>query len=260
MPTRVLPSTASCSPSPPASPSDLAPALAATRTDLAQALHAESMHGTERDRRPWSARNLLVVVPLAVSLMLLLGAGVALRNVRKAYLAGPSFDASRLIDVSVRLNMQGYDEARTRQFQEDLRTRMAATPGVASLAMATAMPLSNGAGWFPFVAEGGTPSRFSTPHTDYNIVSPEFWPTIGVTMVRGRALTAADREGSEPVALVNQELMRRYWPGDEAIGKRIRLASSPTFFTIVGIAPGPGGRLPGIDHRAADRLRAIHAG
>ena len=214
----------------------LAPALAATRTDLAQALHAESMHGTARDRRPWSARNLLVVVPLAVSLMLLLGAGVALRNVQKAYLAGPSFDTSRLIDVSVRLNMQGYDEARTRQFQEDLRARMAATRGVTSLAMATAMPLSNGVGWFPFIAEGAPP-RLSTPHTDYNIVSPEFYSTIGVTMVRGRSFTAADREGSEPVALVNQELMRRYWPGDEAIGKRIRLASSPTFFTIVGIAP-----------------------
>ena len=215
----------------------LAPALAATRTDLAQALHAESMHGTERDRRLWSARNLLVIVPLTVSLMLLLGAGVALRNVQKTYLSGPSFDASRLFGVSLRLNTQDYDEARTRQLQDNLRARIAATPGVTSLAMATAMPLSHGVGWFPFVVEGAPPSRISTPHTDYNIVSPEFLSTIGLTMVRGRAFTAADRQGSEPVAWVNQELARTYWPGQEAIGKRIRLASGTTFFTIVGIAP-----------------------
>ncbi len=215
----------------------LAPALAATRTDLAQALHTESMSGSQRDRRLWAPRNLLVAAPLTVSLMLLLGAGVALRNVQKAYLSGPSFDASRLIGVDLRLNSQGYDEARTRQFQDGLRARISAIPGVASVAMATAMPLSNQAGWLPFMVEGTSSSRSSAPHTDYNIVSPEFFTTIGVAMVRGRVFTAADREGSEPVALVNQELARQYWPGEESIGKRLRLAGSATFFSIVGIAP-----------------------
>jgi len=215
----------------------LAPALAATRTDLAQALHTENMSGTQRDRRLWAARNLLAIVPLTVSLMLLLGAGVALRNVQKTYLSAPSFDASRLIGVSLRLNMQGYDEAHTRQFQDDLRARIAATPGVASVAMATAMPLSNGVGWLPFTVEGTSSSRFSALHTDYNVVTPEFFATIGVAMDRGRGFTAADREGSEPVVLVNEELARTYWPGEESNGKRIRIASSATFFNIVGVAP-----------------------
>jgi len=215
----------------------LAPALAATRTDLAQALHTESMSGSRSDRRPWAPRNLLAIVPLTVSLMLLLGAGVALRNVQKTYRSAPSFDASRLIGVSLRLNMQGYDEAHTRQFQDDLRARISATPGVASVAMATAMPLSNQAGWLEFAVEGASPSRYSSPHTDYNVVTPEFFATIGVAMVRGRGFTASDREGSEPVALVNEELARTYWPGEESIGKRIRVASSATFFNIVGVAP-----------------------
>jgi len=218
----------------------LAPALAATRTDLAQALHTESMSGSERGRRPWAPRNLLVIVPLTVSLMLLLGAGVALRNVQKAYLSGPTFDASRLIGVSLRLNMQGYDEARTRQFQDDLRARIAATPGVASVAMATAMPLSNATGWLPFTVEGTSSSRSSTLHTDYDIVTPEFFATIGAAVVRGRDFTAADREGSEPVALVNQELARQYWPGEESIGKRLRLTGSTAFFSIIGVAPDLG--------------------
>jgi predicted permease len=215
----------------------LAPALTATRTSLAQALHAESMLGTQRDRRPWAPRNLLVVVPLTVSLMLLLAAGVALRNVQKTNLSGPSFDASRLIGVGLRLNAQGYDEAHTRQFQDDLRARISATPGVVSVAMSTAMPLSNQVAWLPFTVEGTSSSRSSSPHTDYNVVTPEFFATIGVGMVRGRGFTAADREGSEPVVLVNEELARRYWPGEESVGKRIRLAAGATFFNIVGVAP-----------------------
>jgi predicted permease len=215
----------------------LAPALAATRTNLSQALHAESLSGTERDRRPWSPRNLLVIVPLSVSLMLLLGAGVALRNVQKSYLSGPAFDATHLIDVSFRLNMQGYDEARTRQFQDNLRQRIQGMPGVGSVAMATNMPLAN-AGWFPMEIAGAPSStEDASPHTDYNIVSPGYFETVGAPVARGRDFTSADREGSQPAALVNQELVRCYWPNEESIGKRIRLAGSGTFFTVVGIAP-----------------------
>jgi predicted permease len=216
----------------------LAPALAATRTNLSQALHAESLSGTALDRRLWSPRNLLVMVPLTASLMLLLGAGVAVRNVQEIYLGGPAFDASRLVGVSFALNMQGYDEARTRQFQDNLRLRIAAMPGVASMALATALPLANGAAWLPLVVEGAPPpAGDQAPHTDYNIISPGYFETIGAAMARGRGFTPSDREGSAPVALVNQELARQYWPHEESIGKRIRLGGGSTFFEVVGVAP-----------------------
>src|SRR5205814_2300163 len=118
----------------------LAPALTATRTNLAQALHATGLLGgaNSKSRSIWSARNALVIVPLAVSLMQLLGAGVAVRRVQRAAFNGPAFDASRLIGASFRLNMQGYDQARTLQLQENLRQRITRMPGVTSVALATA--------------------------------------------------------------------------------------------------------------------------
>jgi predicted permease len=184
---------------------------------------------------------LLVIVPLAVSLMLLLGAGVAVRRVQQSYLSGPDFDISRLIGISFRLNMQGYDEARTLQFQDNLRQRIVAMPGVVSVALATQLPLSNSAGWFPMAVDGAAPSALeSAPHTDYNIVSPGYFETIGATILRGRGFAASDSEGTPPVALVNQDLVRQYWPNEEPLGKRIRLAGSSVFFEVVGVAPDLG--------------------
>jgi predicted permease len=219
----------------------LAPALAATRTNLAQAMHGEGLPAAalSKSRRVWSARNALVIVPLAVSLMLLLGAGIAVRRAQRSYMEGPQFDASRLIATSFRLNMQGYDQARTMQFQEDFRQRIAGMPGVTSVALATAMPLSNGMGWFPLAVEGKeAAAREQVPHADYNVISPGYFQTVGARMVRGREFTAADREGGSPVVMVNQDFGRRYWPDEDAIGKRVRLKSGAgVYFQVIGVAP-----------------------
>ncbi len=218
----------------------LAPALAATKTNLAQALHAEGLAGVRSPaNKIWSARNGLVVVPLTVSLMMLLGAGMTIHLIRTIYSNAPAFDASRLISMSFRLDLQGYDEMRTRQFQENLRERTAKIPGVTSAALATTAPLSDSYGWFPLLTEGSAilPDDAS-PHADYDVVSPEFFETAGTPVFRGRAFNIADREGAPPVAMVNQELVRRYWKDENPIGKRIRLGkTSTTFFEIVGVAP-----------------------
>lgn len=219
----------------------LAPALAATRTNLAQAMHGEGLSAAalSRSRRVWSTRNALVIVPLAVSLMLLLGAGILVRRAQRSYMEGPQFDAARLIAASFRLNMQGYDQARTLQFQEDFRQRIAAMPGVTSVALATAMPLSNGIGWLMLAVEGKEPGpREQVPHADYNVISPGYFETVGGRIVRGREFTAADREGGALVVIVNQDFARRYWPDEDAIGKRIRLKSGAgAYFQVIGVAP-----------------------
>jgi putative ABC transport system permease protein len=219
----------------------LAPALAATRTNLAQALHSEGFSGSARSKsqRIWSARNVLVIVPLAVSLMLLMGAGLSVRLIQRMYLSGPAFDTSHLIGMWFPLNLQGYDEARTRQFQENLRDRIGTMPGVTSVALASTMPLTGRIGWFPLLTEGSDiTSAESSPHADYNVVSTGFFETVGAHVVRGRTFTTSDREGSPPVALVNQNLARTYWPNEESIGKRIRLTTAgSTFFEVIGVAP-----------------------
>ncbi len=129
--------------------------------------------------------------------------------------------------------MQGYDEARARQFQERLRARIAAMPQAASVTLATAMPLSNSVGWFRVDLEGRPPPVGS----DYNADFADVLPGHRTAVVRGRGLAAEDREGGAPVALVNEDFARRYWPGEEAVGKRIRLTASAAFFEVVGVAP-----------------------
>jgi predicted permease len=218
----------------------LAPALAATKTNLSQALHAEGLSASRSpSNKIWSARNGLVMAPLTVSLMLLLGAGMSIHLIRTIYLNAPTFDESRLIAMSFHLNLQGYDEMRTRQFQDNLSERATKMPGVASVALASTMPLGNSWGWLPLLTEGSAMlTDESAPYSDYDVVSPEFFQTVGSPVVRGRAFSTADREGGPPVAMVNQELARRYWKDENPIGKRIRLGkTSTTFFEVVGVAP-----------------------
>jgi predicted permease len=216
----------------------LGPALAATKMDLARSLHSEGISGTpgSPSERIWAPRNLLVIVPLAVSLMLLIAAGLAIRLVERTFFSGPGFDAAHLIAMSFRLNSQGYDQARTLQFQEDLRSRIAGMPGVRAVTLAAASPISRGMGVFPIVSEGSAvSSEESLLHVECDVVSAGFFETLGVPVVRGRAFAVSDRDGSAPVAIVSQELVRRYWPGEEPLGKRIRLNTGSSFFDVIGV-------------------------
>jgi putative ABC transport system permease protein len=215
----------------------LGPALAATKTNLARALHAEGLSGTPSapSQKMWAPRNLLVVAPLAVSLMLLIGAAVLVRGLQGASFK-PRFDTSRVIGMTFRLKAQGYDESKSLQFQENLRERMSTMPGVVSAALASAFPIpvlppfggcsleTDG----PVISPGG---RF-----ECDTISAGYFETLGIPIVRGRAFSPSDREGSDPVAIVNQQLARTYWPGQEPIGKRMRSADSDTYFQIVGVA------------------------
>ncbi len=202
----------------------LAPALSATRTSLVEAFHADT-----HSPRTFAARNWLVIVPLAFSLMLLLGAGMAVRGVQRVYLNGPVFDTTRLIAAGSPLHLQGYDEARTREFQNRLRDRVRALPGVQSVALASTLPLLN--------AMANLPVAGSNASTDYNVISPEFFRTVGPAVVRGRDFTAADRQGTAPVALVNREFARRIWPNQDPVGKQVRLRAGTAPFQVVGVAP-----------------------
>jgi predicted permease len=172
------------------------------------------------------------------SLMLLIGAGLAVRFVERTFFSGPGFDATHLIALSFRLHSQGYNQARTVQFQEDLRERIAKMPAVAAVTLAAANPISNGMGVFPLVAAGSAIAPGpASPHAECDVVSAGFFEMLGVPAVRGREFTASDREGSALVAIVNQEFVRRYWPNEEPLGKQIRLDTGSSFFEVIGVVP-----------------------
>ena len=231
----------------------LGPALVATQTSLYQVLHSEGLTGAPRARsqRIWAPRNMLVIAPLTMSLMLLLAASATLRGMQQHYLHGPNFDTSRLTALRLELTAQGYSEPRTREFQEALLQRIAMMPGVTSVALASNPPLADGLPSFPLVTEASIPgSSDLSARAAYNVISPDFFRTIGISIERGRNFTAADRQGAAPVAIVNRSLAGRYWSNEEPLGKRIRLGNGTgPYFQVVGVTPDfedPNGPLNGV--------------
>jgi predicted permease len=214
----------------------LGPAVASTR---AASLPSQELRQatSNRFRGAWSPRNALVIVPLAVSLMLLIGAALTLRAIQRTNFGGPAFDTSRLVTMSFPLSVQGYDEPRTRQFQEDLLDRVSGMPGITSAALAANIPFANGLGSFPLITAGATTPQSSDLSVDYNVVSPRFFETLGVAVIRGRGFNDVDGKSSMPVAMVNETLARRLWPGEEPLQKSIRFATGTDFFEVIGVAP-----------------------
>ncbi len=208
----------------------LGPALAATKTNLAQALHSEGMAGPDNSslHPGWSRRNLLVIIPLAASLMLLIGSAVSVRGANALRTIKTSFDQSRVIAVAFQLNDQGYDDATAAQFRRDLRDRFSTLPGVASAALTDSSPFVVGT---CEIQNPSAPNVYSLCHR----VSPQFFETLGLRILRGRPFLRSDRAGSAPVAVVSQAFAAKFWPGKEALGQRVQ-SKSGAFFDVIGVA------------------------
>jgi predicted permease len=206
----------------------LGPALAVTKTNLAQALRSEGMAGNAASALSigWSRRNLLVVVPLAASLMLLIGGSILIRGAENLGFVQTSFDSSHVITLAFRLKDQGYDDARAAQFRRDLRDRFRALPGVVSAAITDDSPLVAGT----CQIQAPPPGSYPVCHR----VSPEFFETLDLPILRGRPFTSADRPGAAPVAVVSQNLADKLLAGREPLGQRIQIAGGGTA-EIVGV-------------------------
>ena len=208
----------------------LGPALAVTKTDLAQALRSDGLAGdaTSASRIGWSRRNLLVVIPLAASLMLLIGGAILIRGAQSVGIIKTSFDSSHVIAVAFRLKDQGYDDAKAAQFRRDLRDRFSALPGVASAAITDDSPLL-----------GGSCQLQSPPAGTYPVchrVSPEFFDTLSLPVLRGRPITTADRSGAAPVAVISQSFADKFLAGRNPLGTQVQIAGGSSV-DIVGVVP-----------------------
>jgi predicted permease len=156
------------------------------------------------------------------------------RSVRNAASIDPGFDVDGIDVVGLNLRLGGYDVTRGRAFWAALVPRLEALPGVSAAAAARVVPLSG-------EREGGRawlPEDFGDDHAidaSQNIVTPGYFKTIGLRLVAGRALTQSDRADSPAVAVVNETLARRAWPGETAVGKRLVLGASRRPIEIVGV-------------------------
>ena len=206
----------------------LIPLRQVSHIELARALKAE---GLRRGPRSFGARNLLVVAQVALSLVLLAGAGLFVRTLRNAQAADVTRNPENVLLLKLDLTARRYDTARGQRFYSALLDRLHALPGVRSAAYVLVVPFG---GW-----RGGTdivPHPGDKPvQVDFNAVSAEYFQTVGIPLVRGRAFEARDREGAAGAAVVNEQLARRFWPGEDPIGKQIQLVQPTRLAEIVGV-------------------------
>ncbi len=212
------------------------PALRVTAWDLAQTVKAGAREAETRGSS--RLRSALVVAELALSLVLLAGAGLLSRSFARYLSWDPGFERSGLMAMSAFANSGKY-ESRAQLFAmwRQAEERVAAVPGVTSVATASAGPLFGGGdGASPYVVDGADPNG-QLPSVWWYDVGPRYFATLGLPILEGREITEADGLGVEPVAVVNQTMARNAWPGESAVGKSVtlpELTTRPTF-RVVGV-------------------------
>jgi predicted permease len=206
----------------------LAPALSLTRSSHGTSAAKFSARGRGRAQRS------LVACEVALSIVLLVGAGLLVRSFDK--LSSIGFRSSNLLVVGMRLRASPYtDSTHTRALYAELVRRLRHLPGVDAAAATTVPPFSTGSSTSSFDVEGRPQTRDSqAPVAHRRVTSPEFFATAGVPIIAGRAYSNDDRGDRPPVIVVSRALAQREWPDESAIGKRIKVNGA--WRTIVGVA------------------------
>ncbi|HEV8431697.1 MAG TPA: ABC transporter permease [Pyrinomonadaceae bacterium] len=218
----------------------LVPALQASRPDVLPALKDES--NAESPRVPWlNLRNALVITQVALSLALLISTGLFVRTLRYARQIDLGFKPDQVLAVSFNLRLQGYDEAKGREFYRQILERLERLPGVQTVSVTNLLPLG-----FMWLSTPVVPENREVPPNERVFagdvsVDSKYFETIGTPLLRGRDFTAQDTIKSPPVAIVSEKLAHSLWPEvndpGEALGKRLRVGrSNPISCEVIGVA------------------------
>jgi putative ABC transport system permease protein len=210
------------------------PALQSSRVDLVTVINEDaSPRGAARSR----LRAALVVAQVAVSLLLLVGAGLATRTVDAARRAYPGYDPSHVTAVALDARQNAYDEAHGRVFYRRLLDAARADSAVDSATLAAYLPLALvDTRSFRVAVEGHTPRRGEDLAFMGNIVGPDYFRTLSIPLLAGREFEDRDDTSGEPVAIVNDTMARRFWgSAQNAVGKRVRV-SEAEWRKVVGVA------------------------
>jgi predicted permease len=200
----------------------LLPALRLSRVDPSTVLRAGTPGGGFVAGRA-SMRGALVVTQVALAFVLLSGAGLALRSLARLTAVDPGFASAGVLTADVRLTPSHYpDDSRVSAFQHALLEHVSALPGVSAAGMIDALPLSGIDPSSDFFIAGRAPFEHQ-PQTHQRVVSPAYFAALGVGLVHGRMLKESDALGAGKVALINETMAERFWPGEDPVGKRAGL-------------------------------------
>lgn len=213
----------------------LAPALQISKTDLNSVLRVEG-RGSTGTRRMANSQNLLVAAQVALSMILLIGAGLLIRSFMRLIDVNPGFDPAGVLTMRINLppSRYGTNPQMVSFYNETLR-QMQTLPGVSAAAISSALPPVP-TRFAPILAEG-QPVVPVAQRSGVNIetISPDYARVLRVPLERGREFTAEDNQTTPTVAMVNQAFVRRYWPNDNPIGKHIWLGSITKPVEVVGV-------------------------
>src|SRR6266704_4425316 len=212
----------------------LMPAIHASHVDLSGALKTDGggvVAGSNRSR----LRSALVLVQVSLSFVLLAGTGLLLQSLQRMQNTSPGFLTNNVIVSVVDLFSAGYKLDRAKIFHTQLLDRVRALPGVESAALTRVMPFSyNPPSSAPIEIDGYQPAPDEQPNADYVQVSEDYFSTLGIPLVAGREFTRNDDENAPPVAIINETMAAKYWPGKDPIGQRLKVKD--TWMQIVGLA------------------------
>jgi predicted permease len=206
----------------------LVPAVTASRTDLQQSLR-EGGRGATGSNRQLLLRNFLVVGETGLACVLLIAAGLMLHSFVNLLQADPGFRPQQVLTATLSLPRENYrGEAQIRQFQEQLLAGLQALPGVRSAGLGTDLPWTgydeNAGG---FTVEGRPADYNNKTTARYHAASLDYFRAMGIPLLRGRFFTGRDDKDARKVIVVNQTMAERYWPGEDAVGKRISFNDKP---------------------------------
>jgi predicted permease len=212
------------------------PALRVARTDVNTMLREGGRGSTDGGRRHW-VRNGLVMAQVAGSLLLLIVAGLFVRSARHAEQISLGFNPDHVLDIPIDVKQVGYTDAQGTEFFRTLDERLRVLPGVTSESEAFFTPLSLISADQGLVFDGHELEPGQTaPDVMYNMVSPDYFTTLQIPLRKGRFFTAADRDKAPNVAIVNEAMAKKFWPGQDVIGKHFRFTvGEPKRWEVVGV-------------------------
>jgi putative ABC transport system permease protein len=211
----------------------ITPAIQASRPQLISTLKDDQI-APILGRRRLGFRGLLVTAQVALSVLLLVAAGLFLRSLRNAVTFNPGFENRNLLIASLTVG-RNLTKPQLANFFQDLTDNLSAEPGVRSVSLTRVEPLSGGGERRNVVIEGYQPRPNEDTELNTNVVGLNFFNTIGIPIVAGRDFGAGDREGAAGVVVVNEEFAQRYFPGSSPLGKHVRVDSEGQFLEIVGL-------------------------
>jgi len=178
----------------------------------------------------------LVVAQISLSLLLLICAGLFIRSFMSAQQINPGFNSHSVLIASYDLFTAGYSNASGAEFDRQLVAKLEALPGIQSVALSDRVPLGFGGGSTSVKPEGYVSQANESMETQVAIITPNYFQTLQIPMVKGRDFTIQDMKNSQRVVIVSEAFVNHYWPNQEALGKQLNSDLTHEWFTVVGVA------------------------